>query len=216
MNKSKIFRLCIIFVLIAVLIPVGISNYIKFKSYKKMVANPQGEFDTILVLGAGVLPNGQPSPMLKDRLEKGIELYEKGISGKLLLSGDHGQKHYDEVNVMKDYCLKRGVKKEDIFMDHAGFNTYDSVYRAKHVFQCNRIVIVTQRYHLYRALYLSDKIGLEAEGVSCDVKRYIGQFQRDIREILARNKAFIMGFSGGRTLLGDTIPIDGDGSVTHD
>ena len=105
--------------------------------------------DCILVLGAGVHPDGTPSNMLEDRLLRGIELYDAGASQKLLMSGDHGRKNYDEVNVMKQFAVARGVPSEDVFMDHAGFSTYESMYRARDVFQADKVIIVTQRYHLW-------------------------------------------------------------------
>ena len=129
--------------------------------------------------------------MLRDRLEKGIELYKKGIAKKIIMSGDHGRSDYDEVNVMKKYAIDRGVSSEDIFMDHAGFSTYESMYRAKEVFNVKSVVIVSQEYHLYRAIYIAKNLGLNAYGVNSEPKKFIGQFHRDIREILARNKDFV-------------------------
>lgn len=116
-------------------------------------AGQLGGVDAILVLGCGVRPDGSPSLMLRDRLETGLQLYEAGAAPKLLLSGDHGSIGYDEVNAMKDYVLERGVPSEDVFLDHAGFSTYESMYRARDVFQAQRVIIVSQRYHLYRAVY---------------------------------------------------------------
>ena len=124
------------------------------------------DVDCILVLGAGVREDGTPSLMLNERLELGIALYQSGASQKLLMSGDHGRKDYDEVNTMKGYALSQGITSEDVFMDHAGFSTYESIYRAKEIFQAKKIIIVSQEYHLYRALYIADKFGIEAYGVA--------------------------------------------------
>ncbi|MGB4501591.1 MAG: ElyC/SanA/YdcF family protein, partial [Dethiobacteria bacterium] len=146
--------------------------------------------DCILVLGAGVRDNGRPSPMLVDRLLQGIELYNNGFSDRLLMSGDHGRKEYDEVNVMKQFAIDRGIASEHVFMDHAGFSTYESLYRARDIFETERIIIVTQKYHIYRALYIADKLGLEAYGVASDPRRYAGQNIRDLREIAARVKDY--------------------------
>lgn len=107
--------------------------------------------------------------MLEDRLKQGIKLYELGASDRLLMSGDHGRKEYDEVNVMKKFAIDAGVPSEHIFMDHAGFSTYESLYRARDIFQADRIIIVTQKYHLYRAMYIAEKLGLEAYGVASDL-----------------------------------------------
>lgn len=172
--------------------------------------------DCILILGAGVR-NGKPTPMLRDRLLTGIELYEKGAAKKIIMSGDHGSSDYDEVNTMRLFAVERGVPEEDIFMDHAGFSTYDSVYRAKKVFEANSIIIVSQKYHLYRALYVSEKLGVKACGVSANLNKYGGQLKREIREILARNKDFFKCIAKPEpTFLGDKIPVSGDGRATKD
>lgn len=118
--------------------------------------------DCILVLGAGLKSDGTPSYMLADRLDAGVALYHAGAAPKLLLSGDHGKKYYDEVNAMKKYVLECGVPEEDIFLDFAGFSTYDSMYRAKAIFQVNTVIVVTQKYHQHRALYLAEKLGYKA------------------------------------------------------
>ena len=173
------------------------------------------DIDCILVLGCSVKKDGTPSAMLEDRILTGVRLYEAGVSGKLLMSGDHGQDDYDEVNTMKDYAVQEGVGPDEIFLDHAGFNTYASMYRARDVFQVKRVVIVTQRYHLYRALYIARKLGLEAYGVPADTRTYSGQFLRDLREIAARCKAFVYCiFMPEPEYLGDPIPIQGNGSST--
>ena len=172
--------------------------------------------DCILVLGCGVRSDGTPSAMLEDRLKQAITLYTNGAAPKLLMSGDHGQKDYDEVNTMKNYALQAGIPSQDIFMDHAGFSTYESVYRAKSIFQAKKILIVTQEYHLHRALHIAKALGVEAYGVSADLRDYSGQFYRDVREILARNKDFLTGiFKPKPTYLGEAIPVWGDGNITN-
>jgi vancomycin permeability regulator SanA len=174
------------------------------------------EIDCILVLGAGAWGD-KPSPLLEDRILKGIELYEKNIAPKLLMSGDHGQKNYDEVNVMKNYAITKNVPSSDIFMDHAGFSTYDSIYRAKHIFKAKKVIIVTQEYHLSRALYIAQKLDLEAYGVTTKENDYSGQDYRDIREFLARNKDFVkVIFKPKSTYLGEEIPLAGNGDITND
>ncbi len=173
--------------------------------------------DCIVVLGCLVKADGTPSDMLADRIAVGVTLYENGTSPKLLMSGDHGQKEYDEVNTMKTCAIDAGVPSEDIFMDHAGFSTYESIYRAKEIFGADKIVIVTQEYHLHRALYIANALGIEAYGVSADLRTYAGQTKRDVREILARIKD--MGYSLLKpepTYLGEPISLDGSGDVTND
>lgn len=175
------------------------------------------EFDCILVLGCLVRENGVPSGMLHDRLQRSVELYQSGASAKLLMSGDHGRTDYDEVAAMKQFAIDAGIPSENIFMDHAGFSTYESIYRAKDIFQAKRILIVTQEYHLYRALYIANQFGIEAYGVASDYHTYGGQFMREIREMLARVKDFASCiFKPEPTYLGEAIPIFGDGNITND
>ena len=170
--------------------------------------------DCVLVLGAGVR-NGSPTPMLRDRLITGISLYKSGAAPKIIMSGDHGREDYDEVNVMKSYAVENGVPDSDVFMDHAGFSTYDSIYRAKAVFEADSIIIVTQKYHLYRALYIADKLGVNAVGVAADLDDYSGQLKRDLREIAARDKDFFSClFKPEPKYLGEKIPVSGDGNIT--
>ncbi len=197
---------------------IGIDFYV-VKSTEKYILTPEtaGEgYDCILVLGCGVW-GSSPSHMLEDRLLQGIELYENGASGKMLMSGDHGQADYDEVNVMKDFAADRGVDTDDIFMDHAGFSTYESMYRAKEIFKAEKVLIVTQDYHLYRAIYDARALGLDAYGIASNPRGYAGQLYRDIREILARNKDFIYCIIKPEpTYMGDEIPVQGNGNVTND
>ena len=170
--------------------------------------------DCVLVLGAGVR-DGRPTPMLRDRLITGISLYESGAAPKIIMSGDHGREDYDEVNVMKSYAVENGVPDSDVLMDHAGFSTYDSIYRAKAVFEADSIIIVTQKYHLYRALYIAERLGVNAVGVSADLDDYSGQLKRDLREIAARDKDFFSClFKPEPKYLGEKIPVSGDGNIT--
>ena len=174
--------------------------------------NPQ----CILILGAGLSSDGTPSPMLKDRLDTGISLYNKGVAPKILLSGDHGKKYYDEIKSMKNYCLEHGVPFEDIFLDHAGFSTYESIIRAQKIFEVESLIIVTQEYHQYRALYTAKKSGLDAYGVSASLREYSGQGLRDQREFFARNKDFLQTlYWPDPTYLGEPIPITGDSAPSH-
>lgn len=173
------------------------------------------DVDCILVLGAGVRADGRPSDMLSDRLTIGTELYQNGAAPKLLMSGDHTRSDYDEVSVMKKFATDSGVPSEDVFRDHAGICTYDSVYRAKKIFGVRKIVIVTQEYHLYRALYIAEQLGIEAYGVSASMRPYSGQTYRDAREILARVKDFFLTLTEGEPkFLGESIPINGNGDET--
>ena len=179
------------------------------------------DVDCIIVLGCKVQSDGSPSHMLNDRLEVGVDVYY-GLSGngkgsKLLMSGDHGTEEYNEVYTMKQFAIAEGVESSEIFMDHAGFSTYESIYRAKEIFGADKIIIVTQKYHLYRALHIADALGVEAYGVSADLRTYTGQLKFSAREILARNKDFITAiFKPEPTYLGDKISLDDSGDVTND
>lgn len=206
--------------LLAIILVLGINYYVIFSTKKQIIKDNDfsniNNIDCILILGAKIWDDG-PSPMLNDRLETGINLYKNGVAPKIIMSGDHHLPDYDEVNVMKNFAILEGIPSIDIFMDHAGLSTYDSIYRAKEIFKAQNIIIVTQEYHLYRALYIAKKLGLNAYGVSADPREYAGQTSREIREILARDKDFVKSiFKPKPTYLGEEIPISGNGDVTND
>ncbi len=224
MKKSRIWRAFKLLVLIGLglaALLLGVNFYVRGSTKARILSPAQaaadGDFDCILVLGCQVRPDGSPSLMLRDRLDRGLELYGAGAAPKLLMSGDHGQTEYDEVNTMKQYALAAGAEAQDVFMDHAGFSTYESLYRARDVFQAKRVLIVTQEYHLYRALYIARALGLEARGVCAEGEQYRGQTLRELREIAARVKdAVKCVFKPKPTFLGDPIPVSGDGNATND
>ena len=200
---------------------LGVNAYVKSSVDEKLLSVMEAakleDVDCILVLGCQVRADGTPGGMLQDRLDQALVLYSTAVAPKLLMSGDNGQEEYDEVNAMKGYALTQGVPSEDIFMDHAGFSTYESMYRAREIFGAEKVVIVTQEYHLYRALYIAEKMGIEAWGVAADQNQYAGQTQRDIREVLARCKDLVKCiFKPEPTYLGETIPIFGNGDLTND
>lgn len=176
----------------------------------------ENNINCILILGAGVWGNS-PSHMLEDRLLEGVNLYNKGISSKIIVSGNHRDEQYNEVKVMKDFLIAKGIASKDIFMDHAGFSTYDSFYRAKYIFKVKKLVVVTQKYHLYRSLYIAKKLKLEAYGVKADRRRYRKEIYRQLREILARNKGFFKCMLKPKSkVLGKQISIKGNGNITND
>lgn len=217
---KKIIKYILLFIVILMMTLLSINMYVKNSTYKQIIKENNyselSDIDCIIVLGAGI-KNNKPSPMLEDRLLKSIYLYQNNVSNKIIMSGDHGRKEYDEVNVMKKYAIKNGVSSENIFMDHAGFSTYDSIYRAKYIFKAKRVVIVTQKYHLYRSLYIANKLGLDAYGVDSDLRVHSGAIYRELREILARNKDFFKCiFKPKSTYLGDIIPVSGNGDITND
>ena len=227
--KMKLLKKIIIIIIIVGIIFVGsifIVNAIIKNSTKNYILDPgnieeltdnTSMYDCALILGCKVKNDGNPSDMLHDRLQRGVELHNAGVVNKLLMSGDHGQTGYDEVNTMKQFAIDEGIISQDVFMDHAGFSTYESIYRARDIFKAEKIIIVTQKYHLYRALYIAHKLGIEAYGIPSDYHIYAGQSVRDAREILARYKDFYKTvFKPEPTYLGDVIPINGDGNQTND
>lgn len=221
--KRRIKRFFIILISAAVLLAaaVFVPNFIVIKKTESNIvaleeAAELSDVDCAVILGAGVR-EGKPTPMLRDRLLVGIDLYKSGAVKKLIMSGDHGSTDYDEVNIMKSFALENGIPDEDIFMDHAGFSTYETIYRAREIFEADNIIIVSQKYHLYRALYIAEKLGIKSVGVSADLDTYRGQTKRDLREILARDKDFFKCiFKPKPTYLGDKIPVSGDGNLTND
>lgn len=225
MTKSKKIKIVVasllVLCIVSVVVLFSINAYVK-SSTKDMIISSQEasqlkDVSCIVVLGCQVHDDGTPSAILSDRLTRAIELYNLKVAPKIIMSGDHGHVEYDEVNAMKQYAIDNGVPSEDIFMDHAGFSTYETMYRAKEIFDAKKIVVVTQEYHLYRSLYIANKLGIEAYGVSSDYVTYSGQYMRDIREVLARNKDFFkVIFKPEPTFLGDVIPVSGNGDATND
>ena len=216
---KKVLKYGIIVVVVITIIALSINLYVR-KSTKNQIINENEyaellDVDCIIILGAGIWGD-KPSPMLEDRLLEGIKLYQNNVADKIIMSGDHGRKEYDEVNIMKNYAIEKGIPSENIFMDHAGFSTYESIYRAKDIFEAKNVVIVTQKYHLYRALYIANQLGLEAYGVGADPRQYVGAAYREIREVLAIDKDFIKCiFKPEPTYRGDTIPVSGNGDITN-
>ena len=212
---KKMIKLLIIVILLCILINLYMVLVTKNKINYIDKINEEN-VDCILVLGAGIRNNG-PSPMLEDRLLTAIELYKNGVAPKILVSGDHENYNYDEVNVMKNYLKDNGIPSSDIFMDHAGLSTYDSIYRAKKIFKANKVVIVTQKYHLYRSLYIAKSLNLKSTGISATKKEYVNQRKRDIREVAARIKDFFKCIVRPEpTYLGEVISIKGNGDKTND
>lgn len=223
-KKVRLKPLIVIFLCLALVgacTVFGVNAYVKNTGADRILSSEDAakltDVDCILVLGCQVRDDGTPSDMLRDRLTRGIEVYNLGAAPKLLMSGDHGREEYNEVGTMKQYAIDAGIASEDIFMDHAGFSTYESVYRAKEIFEVDKIIIVTQEYHLYRALYIAEKLGVEAYGVASDYHTYAGQSMRDFREVLARCKDFVTTiFKPEPAHLGDAIPVSGNGDITND
>lgn len=216
----KIIKRVVVVILILVFI-FGAMAYRVDSEGKKHISTIEKlpkDVDAIIVLGAGIKNDGSPSDILNDRLETAIEIRNYINESKLIMTGDHGKKNYNEVKTMKNFAVRNDVEEKDIFMDHAGFNTYDSMYRAKKIFGVKKAIIVTNEYHLPRALYIANKMGIEAYGVASDKRRYYFMDVYKKREILAQVKAFIEVNISRREpkFLGSPIPITGDGRQTED
>ena len=210
------FILCAAAVYISVVINVGM--ILKARKYVYYDAGALPFRTTILILGSQT-HGTRLSQVLQDRVDAGIKLMEGKKGRKLLLSGDHGQRYYDEVNAMRLYVLANApaVAEEDIFMDHAGFSTWDSMYRARDVFEARDLLIVTQRFHISRAVCIARSLGLNAVGYGVNQDRFKGGNLRNwrLREYFARIKAFFSIVTKPKPrYLGDKIPISGDGRAT--
>lgn len=224
-KKKKMFIRVLFWLIFAAVILtltiVGINLYIVIKEKSRIISLEEAaEFqaDCIVVLGAGIRDDGSPTWMLEDRIKIGDKLYQNHAADKIIMSGDHGRENHDEVNTMKSYAMGEGIPSEDIFMDHAGFETYDSLYRARDIFGAKKVIIVTQEYHLYRALYIADQLGLDARGVTSDLRFYSKKMAYwKFREYLARVKSFVKCITQPEPkYLGDTIDLSVSGDVTND
>lgn len=164
----------------------GVNAYVMDKGDKTIITSEESQslkdVDCIIVLGCYVKEDGTPGNILADRLRTGVELYKKGVAPKIIMSGDHSSDEYNEVASMKKFAVDMGVASEDIFMDHAGFSTYETMYRAKEVFSAEKVVIVTQQYHLYRSVYIAEKLGMKAHDSlqALSLKRVV-RFLPDVR-----------------------------------
>ncbi len=207
---NKIIKIIMSILIILGLTLLIISKYIIISTKNNIVEInelKEKKYDAIVVLGAGIV-NKEPSKMLKERLDTAIEIYNKKPN-KIIMSGDNGSINYNEVIVMKNYALNEGIPEEDIFMDHAGFSTYESIYRAKEIFGVNNMIIVSQKYHLYRALFIAKAFDIKAVGIDAMKVEYSGQKYRESREKLARIKDFIFCIIKPKpTYLGEKININ--------
>ncbi|ODA39542.1 ElyC/SanA/YdcF family protein [Desulfosporosinus sp. BG] len=221
--KNRVKHILYVSVVLLIAATIGtltINEYVKHLGSKYILSSIDvPKCNAILVLGAYVAPDGTVSPMLNDRLVEAEKLYELGKAPKVLVSGDHGRMDYDEVNAMRTFLQNKNIPPEDIFMDHAGFSTYESIYRARDIFQVHKVIIVTQQYHLMRAVFNARALGLDAYGVASDLQDY-GEVMKvyNLREIAARNKDFIISefIKPKPTFLGQVLPVSGDGRVTDD
>lgn len=215
----KVVRYTLVLLLIAVVIIFAINYRINSVSKQHIYKNINGapESYAALVLGAFVSKSGRLSGILQDRVEKAVELYKNKKVKRFLLSGDHGRKKYDEVNSMKKYLLEKGIDTADIFLDHAGFDTYSSIVRAIEVFEVNDVIIVSQEFHLPRAVYIARNKGMNACGVMAEDTNYPAIKSLKMREIFANLKAFYEVLINKKPkFLGNKIPITGNSRLSYD
>lgn len=173
--------------------------------------------DAVMILGARVFPNGRLSDVLRDRAKVAIQVYQAGKANKIIVSGDHGTPEYDEVAYVRDYLLANNIPPQDIFLDHAGFDTYDSLHRAQSIFQIKNLIISTQNTHLPRAIFNAKSRQINTQGISADLQSYQQTKQQIAREFLARPKSFLDVILNSKPkFLGSPIPITGDGQTTWD
>ena len=219
-KKRLLWRNLFIFLLLFGIFAISVSNvsiigYAALYTLDFSEAVDLGNVDCIVVLGAGLKPDGSPSNILRERISCGAELYLAGASERILVSGDHSRENYDEANAMKDYMISRGIAANVVFTDHAGVDTYDTFYRAKEIFGAERIIIVTQDFHLPRAIFIARALGLDAYGVECDTGALGHNFRNELREFFARPKYIYDAiFKPDPKFLGEAIPIWGDASAS--
>ncbi|MFA5830122.1 MAG: ElyC/SanA/YdcF family protein [Candidatus Gracilibacteria bacterium] len=221
-DRCVLHKFCFFVLFAMVLIfAVGIDiNFSMFQQTGAYIYSDLGKVPAkpvVMVLGAKVYVGDKMSSILLDRVQTALEIYQAGKAQKILLSGDHGTKTYDEVNTMKKYLLDHGVLAQDIFLDHAGFDTYDSFYRARDVFEVKSMIVVTQAFHLPRAVYIGNAMGIDTVGFVADKQRYQSEFMNNFRESFARVKAFFdVKFYALPKFLGPKIPITGDSHLSWD
>ncbi len=222
MKRTRLKKIikALFFTCVAVLLLVILINMYVCLSVKSRILNVDEaylkEADCILVLGAGINTDGTPKNMLEDRLKVGINIFKNGKVNTILMSGDHGREDYNEVEAMKNYAVKNDIPSERIFLDHAGFSTYESVYRTKEIFGAKKVIIVTQKYHLYRSLYIAKSLGIDAYGVSADLRPYRGQPVYETREFVARIKDFLYTIiKPAPAYLGEKISFADNGNITE-
>ncbi|MBP9761354.1 MAG: YdcF family protein, partial [Candidatus Magasanikbacteria bacterium] len=143
-----------------------------------------------LVFGAGLRPNGTPSDALRDRVLSAVDLYQAQKVQKLLMTGDNSLINYDEVSAMKKLAVDMEVPEDDVVLDYAGFDTYDSCYRARDIFGLSQIIAVSQEFHLPRVVFTCQSLGIDTVGYVADKQPYISARFWRVRESLARVKAW--------------------------
>lgn len=193
--RVAMVMLCL--VLVCMIGAFTISEYVRISTDSSIYSGADelgsvSDVDCIVILGAGLKSDGTPSHMLEDRIKVGVNVMNVTGIKYILMSGDRSGDYYDEPAAMKTYAESLGVEPERILIDGKGYSTYESISRLKDEYGFERVIVITQKYHLHRALYISRFFGIESVGVSSDLRGYRNQTAREIREILARVKDFFM------------------------
>ena len=197
-------------ILLALIVITNAIIYLSTKSYMYAGAKDAPNAQAAVIPGAAVLKNGALSPIFKDRVDAAIGLYRENKVSKILVSGDNSTVSYNEVNPVRNYLLEKGVPDRDIFLDHAGFDTYSTMYRARDIFGIASMLIATQSFHLPRAVFIARNLGITAYGVNADNGASL--LRNYIREALANVKAMLnLMLDRKPKYLGEKIPIAGDG-----
>ncbi len=217
MKKYTIFVICL--TLLTSIFIFGVNYYVLSFSRNNYFYDVEW-LDTKylwLVFWASVINNKYPSDILKDRLKVSYEAYFTWKIKKIIVSWDNSKVNYNEPEVMKNYLISLWVKEQDIYLDYAGFDTYDSLYRAREIFDATEIVLFTQDFHLKRAMYIWNKLGLKVYWVETNLQKYIKQNYNNRRELFARLKAFfeIEIFKNKPKYLGEKIHIITDEQIEN-
>ncbi|HCR52571.1 TPA: hypothetical protein DIV48_02905 [Candidatus Kaiserbacteria bacterium] len=192
--------------LLLLILAVNAAVYGEARPYLYNDAAAAPHAGVILIPGAPVLPSGAPAPVFIDRVNTAIELYTRGKAPKILVSGDNGTAGHNEVDPVRDYLLQNGIPDKDIFLDHAGFDTYSTMYRAREIFGVSSVLIASQSFHLPRAIFIARRLGMEAYGVNTDVGHIL--FSNYVREVFANEKAAFDLLTHRRPMYeGEKIPI---------
>ena len=182
--------LCVIAVIILInLFVILVTKANMSSEFSQMDTKYQSAEVPVLVLGAGVIDNERPSDILKARLDQALEVYQQAPDKIFIMTGDHREDNYNEVAVMKKYLVSQGIPSQQIYLDHAGYSTYDSIYRLKKIIHVDRAIIISQGYHLPRALMLAEHLKIDSVGLPA-AEIDSTRSHREFREIFARLKDF--------------------------
>lgn len=209
---------------ICILVVLGVVTVVATNFYVKLTTdslifsskNNVPKVKVAIIFGAGINGN-KPSKYLKDRLDAGISLYKNHKVDKLLLSGDNGRDEHDELTVMKLYCYENGVDTNKIYIDYAGFDSYSTMYRAKEIFKVDTAILVSQKYHLNRCVYIGNKLGIKSYGFSANNGTYLGYKYVSFREYLAITKSVIDVWRKRKPqYLGEPVDVNGESNYTKE